>query len=159
MVRVNQLRQHLALMESPLLCPHLQPNPWTTTVVSNTSTKIGQPCPSPPPMPPSPKMGLLALRSSVSLASWSAPGLKGWDVETDPCTWDGVGCTGSDVTLVDLSTYDLQVRNQSLPLLVCCTLLVIQPLALQVAWACDAGFVVSLDRASQYYLFMTMLAV
>jgi hypothetical protein len=80
------------------------PGSWTTTLVSSSGTGLGTVCSLPPQL-----SGLLTLRSAVTTASWPS-GLAGWTNSTDPCVsaWTGVACSGTKITSLDLSYYNLQ---------------------------------------------------
>lgn len=76
-----------------------------------TSTAIGGVCPPSPPLPPSTKAALIAIQSATTSA-WPT-GLSSWAYDTEPCNppWQGVTCSGSTVTGVDISYYSLAVSG------------------------------------------------
>lgn len=77
-----------------------------------TSTAIPGACPPSPPLPPSQKAALISLQTSTT-SSWPLE-LSAWAYDTDPCspTWQGITCSGSTVTGVDISYYNLAVSPQ-----------------------------------------------
>lgn len=96
--------QRLVLTNNSGLCGAL-PGSWTTSLVSTTNTGLGVVCSLPPQT-----LGLLSLRSAVTVASWPS-GLAGWTNASDPCgspSWGGVSCTGTSVTGLDLSSYNVE---------------------------------------------------
>lgn len=95
--------QRLVLSNNTGLCGSI-PSIWSS-LVSSTNTGLGVVCSLPPQT-----LGLLSLRSAVTVASWPS-GLAGWTNATDPCgspSWGGVSCTGTLVTGLDLSSYNVE---------------------------------------------------
>ena len=75
------------------------PGSWTSTLVASSGTLLGNTCAQ--------TSGLIALKNAVTVATW--PSLSGWTVSTDPCSasWTGVTCSGTKVTGLDLSFYNM----------------------------------------------------
>ena len=115
---------YLNIALNPLMCGPL-PASFGPYVVQHTGTNIPNACPQPPPSPPSPPLpptppappappapygfvALLALRSSVT--TWPST-LSLWQGGVDPCAlprWQGVTCSGSVITGLDVSYMGLQ---------------------------------------------------
>eukprot|EP00798_Chlamydomonas_sp_ICE-L_P000048 gene48-12863_t len=86
-----------------------------SSAVSYTGTGITVSCPGPPPPPPGLTYALLTLKAAVTddpgnaLVDWTEANAANQCV-----SWPGISCTGSAITSVDLSFFDLQVHSLSI---------------------------------------------